>query len=671
MAIEILPARLANQIAAGEVVERPASVVKELVENSIDAGATRIDVDIEKGGSKLIRVRDNGGGISKADLQLALSRHATSKIHSLDDLEAIMSLGFRGEALASISSVSRLTITSRPADQQEAWSAFAEGREMAVNVKPAAHPVGCTVEVVDLFFNTPARRKFLRTDKTEFGHIDELLRRIALSRFDITINLRHNGTQVRQYRRVPENGDPLRRVKAICGQKFVEHALRIDLHHHDMALTGWICTPAGARQQNDMQHCFVNQRMMKDKLINHAIRQGYEQSLAQDQYAAFVLYIDVDPHQVDVNVHPAKHEVRFHQARLVHDFIYQAIYDGLQQALFSEDHSVDPETGEVREAVTYQPRASATAKPNPYQQAVDAFPDYPGKREGSGGSQATLPRDTVSYHHDASDGSRSGRPSHGSGWPGRPSAPSSSPSKQATQAYQALMTPQSDAGADLGEATPARSTTLSHFDSVPATIDTASTVASTGQSGLGKVLAVVEQHYVLMSWGEGLWLADHHRLACWRHQGALQPALGEGLVTQPLLIPQRLSASEEECQRVIQYQALLGQFGIHIRPKGQQLMVMSVCQPLRQHNLQAFIPALLDCLGGLDPDQSHTDHSASMCSWLAKQLTVASDPVSLAQAVQTVSDIEQYWQGDALEKGRQRYFKRLDLTSVIEALQHD
>ncbi|OOE85652.1 DNA mismatch repair endonuclease MutL [Salinivibrio sharmensis] len=671
MAIEILPARLANQIAAGEVVERPASVVKELVENSIDAGATRIDVDIEKGGSKLIRVRDNGCGISKADLQLALSRHATSKIHSLDDLEAIMSLGFRGEALASVSSVSRLTITSRPADQQEAWSAFAEGREMAVNVKPAAHPVGCTVEVVDLFFNTPARRKFLRTDKTEFGHIDELLRRIALSRFDISINLRHNGTQVRQYRRVPENGDPLRRVKAICGQKFVDHALRIDLHHHDMVLSGWICTPEGARQQNDMQHCFVNQRMMKDKLINHAIRQGYEQSLARDQYAAFVLYIDVDPHQVDVNVHPAKHEVRFHQARLVHDFIYQAIYDGLQQAALSAENGVDPDTGEIREAVTYQPRASATAKPNPYQQAVDAFPDYPGKREGGGSPLTTSSRDTASYKRDASGGSRGGGPSHGSEWAGRPAAPSSSPSKQATQAYQALMTPQSDTGTDLSDAMQKRSTTLSHFDSVPATLDSASTTAGSGQSGLGKVLTVVEQHYVLMLWGEGLWLADHHQLECWRHLGALQPALDEGLITQPLLIPQRLSASAEECQRVTLYQALLGQFGLHIRPKGQQLMVMSVCQPLRQHNLQAFIPALLDFLGRLDPDQSHTDHSASMCSWLAKQLTVASDPVSLAQAVQTVSDIEQYWQGDALEKGRQRYFKRLDLTSVIEALQHD
>lgn len=206
MPIQVLPPQLANQIAAGEVVERPASVVKELVENSLDAGATRIDIDIERGGAKLIRIRDNGCGIKKDELALALARHATSKIATLDDLEAIISLGFRGEALASISSVARLTLTSRTAEQQEAWQAYAEGRDQEVTVKPAAHPVGTTLEVLDLFYNTPARRKFMRTEKTEFGHIDEIVRRIALARFDVTINLSHNGKAVRQYRAVPEGG---------------------------------------------------------------------------------------------------------------------------------------------------------------------------------------------------------------------------------------------------------------------------------------------------------------------------------------------------------------------------------------------------------------------------------------------------------------------------------
>ncbi|MDH6027600.1 DNA mismatch repair endonuclease MutL [Vibrio splendidus] len=332
MTIKILPARLANQIAAGEVVERPASVVKELVENSLDSGATRIDIDIEKGGAKMIRVRDNGKGIVKDELALALSRHATSKIHTLDDLEAIVSLGFRGEALASISSVARLTMTSRPATQDQAWAAYSEGRDMQVKLQPAAHPIGTSVEVLDLFFNTPARRKFLRTEKTEFTHIDELLKRIALSRFDVTINLRHNGKMIRQYRAAKTQVQAEKRIAAVCGNPFVRHMLKIELEHQGLKLHGWITTPEGARQQSDLQYCYVNGRMMRDKLINHAIRQSYETSLRPDQFATYVLFIELDPHQVDVNVHPAKHEVRFHQARLVHDFIYQALSDGLAQS---------------------------------------------------------------------------------------------------------------------------------------------------------------------------------------------------------------------------------------------------------------------------------------------------------------------------------------------------
>ncbi|MGL5498833.1 MAG: DNA mismatch repair endonuclease MutL, partial [Aeromonas sobria] len=216
MPIRILPPILANQIAAGEVVERPSSVVKELVENSLDAGADRVEIDIDKGGAKLIRIRDNGCGVAKEELVLALSRHATSKVATLDDLEGINSLGFRGEALASISSVSRLTFTSRTAEQSEAWQAEAQGREMSVTIKPAAHPVGTTVEVVDLFFNTPARRKFMRSEKTEFAHIDELVRRIALSRFDVTLILRHNGKVVRQYKAANTVTEQERRLAAVC-----------------------------------------------------------------------------------------------------------------------------------------------------------------------------------------------------------------------------------------------------------------------------------------------------------------------------------------------------------------------------------------------------------------------------------------------------------------------
>ncbi|MEZ8867674.1 DNA mismatch repair endonuclease MutL [Vibrio splendidus] len=403
MTIKILPARLANQIAAGEVVERPASVVKELVENSLDSGATRIDIDIEKGGAKMIRVRDNGKGIVKDELALALSRHATSKIHTLDDLEAIVSLGFRGEALASISSVARLTMTSRPATQDQAWAAHSEGRDMQVKLQPAAHPIGTSVEVLDLFFNTPARRKFLRTEKTEFTHIDELLKRIALSRFDVTINLRHNGKMIRQYRAAKTQVQAEKRIAAVCGNPFVRHMLKIELEHQGLKLHGWITTPEGARQQSDLQYCYVNGRMMRDKLINHAIRQSYETSLRPDQFATYVLFIELDPHQVDVNVHPAKHEVRFHQARLVHDFIYQALSDGLaqskqidaapiKQSAFHQSevihHQQDSSNSGIGEVASFsEPESSMPSRSDQTQvsdserHAIEQTPAYPRKAE--------------------------------------------------------------------------------------------------------------------------------------------------------------------------------------------------------------------------------------------------------------------------------------------------
>lgn len=348
MPIQILPPQLANQIAAGEVVERPASVVKELVENSLDAGASQIDIDIEKGGSKLIRVRDNGSGIAEQELVLALSRHATSKISNLDDLEAICSLGFRGEALASISSVSRLTLTSRTAAQAAAWQANAAGRDMQVDVRPAAHPVGTSIEVLDLFFNTPARRKFLRTDKTEFGHIDELVKRLALSRYDINWQLSHNGQSVRRLKAATTDEQRQKRVATLCGRAFAEHAAFIENQYGDLRIWGWLVQPDACSAQLQCQYSYVNGRMMRDKLLNHAIRQAYGDSLLPEQQPAFVLYLELDPRQVDVNVHPAKHEVRFHQARLVHDFVVSALSDALIQ-LTATPRAQTEKTQEVQE----------------------------------------------------------------------------------------------------------------------------------------------------------------------------------------------------------------------------------------------------------------------------------------------------------------------------------
>ncbi|MDU0353619.1 DNA mismatch repair endonuclease MutL [Paraglaciecola aquimarina] len=337
MSIQILPARLANQIAAGEVVERPSSVVKELVENSLDSAATSIEIEIEKGGHKRILIRDNGSGIASDELALALSRHATSKITCLDDLEAIHSLGFRGEALASISSVARLTLTSKPEKQQQAWQAHCEGRDMQVQVNPVAHPAGTSVDVADLFFNTPARRKFLKTEKTEFAHIDEVVRRIALSRFDVSFSLKHNGKVVRKYPAISASGNKIKRLTAICGKGFTDACLEINSQYQKFELHGWMLPPTELASGHEFQYVYVNGRMMRDKLINHAIRQAFEGIDNAEFRPGYVLYLSIEHDQVDVNVHPAKHEVRFHQARLVHDFIFRALSDVLKQYLQNEN----------------------------------------------------------------------------------------------------------------------------------------------------------------------------------------------------------------------------------------------------------------------------------------------------------------------------------------------
>ena len=328
MPIQLLSPQLANQIAAGEVVERPASVVKELLENSLDAGATKIEVDIEKGGHKRIRIKDNGSGIVKSELQLALSRHATSKITTLDDLEQILSLGFRGEALASISSVSRLTLTSRTESQGEAWQAYCEGREMAVNIQPAAHPVGTTIDVADLFYNTPARRKFLRTEKTEFQHIEEVIKRIALSYPKVSFVLKHNDKVAKRFI-ADKAGSLATRIGAVVGQKFVQNAVHISTEYEGLHIDAWLGNEAMLRSSNDCQFSFVNGRGMRDKLIMHAIRQAYESVWGVVEQPSFVVYLTVNPKDVDVNVHPAKHEVRFQQGRLVHDFICKTVSDAL------------------------------------------------------------------------------------------------------------------------------------------------------------------------------------------------------------------------------------------------------------------------------------------------------------------------------------------------------
>jgi DNA mismatch repair protein MutL len=324
--IQTLPSHLINQIAAGEVVERPASVVKELVENSLDAGAGAVTIEVEAGGSRMIRVSDDGCGIGRDQLASALSRHATSKISSLEDLENIDSLGFRGEALPSIASVSRLSLTSRLQDADRAWKL--QAREDAEPL-PDPFSQGTRVEVLELFYNVPARKKFLRTEQTEYRHIENLFKNLALSHPAVAFKLVHNHKVVYQLPSVRNLDDQRRRLASLCGKAFAESLVEIDIASDDLRLQGWVALPTFNRSQADMQYFFVNQRTVRDKLINHAVRQAYHDVLFHGRHPAYVLSLSMDARELDVNVHPQKHEVRFRNSRRVHDFLFRSLHQAL------------------------------------------------------------------------------------------------------------------------------------------------------------------------------------------------------------------------------------------------------------------------------------------------------------------------------------------------------
>ncbi|WP_210473937.1 DNA mismatch repair endonuclease MutL [Vibrio crassostreae] len=716
MTIKILPARLANQIAAGEVVERPASVVKELVENSLDSGATRIDIDIEKGGAKMIRVRDNGKGIVKDELALALSRHATSKIHTLDDLEAIVSLGFRGEALASISSVARLTMTSRPATQDQAWAAHSEGRDMQVKLQPAAHPIGTSVEVLDLFFNTPARRKFLRTEKTEFTHIDELLKRIALSRFDVTINLRHNGKMIRQYRAAKTQVQAEKRIAAVCGNPFVRHMLKIELEHQGLKLHGWITTPEGARQQSDLQYCYVNGRMMRDKLINHAIRQSYETSLRPDQFATYVLFIELDPHQVDVNVHPAKHEVRFHQARLVHDFIYQALSDGLAQSKQIDAAPINQSAFHQSEAPNYQqdssvpeaeettsfsaPERNAPAHSEQSQvservrHAIEQTPAYPRKAESEqaynqpqhcvndGGQRYSSPANRSS----SPSGGSSARETSFTGSPrqewieSRPEPKKEkeshqhhaepAPSKREVKAYKELLkTPDFDE--HTVDLTPPQEQVAqtAPTEAKPAQQNPVNSKLRAPVTDLGKAVSIVERQYLVMGNKNGCVLVSLVKAELLRVVGQLDTR-GGALKSQPLLVPLSIKLGSELVEVAKELSPTLALLGIELKARNSEaVMVMGVPSPLRQQNLQILIPDLLSYAASINAQSAvkqSNDILPSLVNWIGIQTAQVKSDYTLSEAVQLVGELEQLWHG-LLPLDDPEFVNPIDFSATIAA----
>ena len=571
MSIKILPPQLANQIAAGEVVERPASVIKELVENSLDAGATRVDIEIDKGGSKLIKIQDNGSGIPKDQLNLALSRHATSKLATLDDLDAILSFGFRGEALASISSVSRLTLTSRTAEQAEAWQAYAEGSDMAVKVIPAAHPVGSTVEAVDLFFNTPARRRFLKSDKTEFTHIDEWLKRIALVRRDIHFTLQHNGKMVRHYRPAKNEQQYLQRLAQISGKQFAEQALAVDCQHNGLQLTGYIQSPYFEASSSDTQYFYVNGRLVRDRLVNHAVRQAFAQQLEGIQ-VGYVLMLNLDPHQVDVNVHPAKHEVRFHESRYVHDFILQALQSALLQA---EQLPLDSEAGSLgNERKGGEQYDTEAIKPRPNELPVH---HEQGKASLSWSapiaSAGVHERAAVTYHGDNSN--RGGRTDSYR-------APEL-PSQAAINNYAQLMT---TPNARVLEDKPVQGKAM------PAVL-------------AGKFWVVTE--------ADELRLISFSIVADEVARSQISRKLSSGLVGQPLLMPVSIKVDDDWQDTIAQRELLIRKLGIELTIRLGQLIIKKVPPYLRQSQLANVIPEFLQWIRFEEPADE------AITNWLVTQ----------------------------------------------------
>jgi len=535
--IHLLSPRLANQIAAGEVVERPASVVKELVENALDAGAGRVDVEIEQGGVKLIRVRDDGSGIEEEDLPLALSRHATSKITSLDDLEAVASLGFRGEALASISSVSRLTLTSRTESQEAASRVEVEGREMDARISPAAHPVGTTVEVRDLFFNTPARRKFLRTEKTEFNHVDECIRRQALSRFDAGFTLRHNQRVVQSLRPAESPLDRERRIGALCGQQFIDNAVVIDAEATGLRLWGWVALPTFSRSQADLQYFFVNGRVIRDKLVAHAVRQAYRDVLYNNRHPAFVLYLEVDPATVDVNVHPTKHEVRFRDGRLVHDFIFRTLHRALAD--------VRPDD-QLRGAVAQSFGREAATQPGAVESGGAANPQPEG--------WSYPPRESAHHGSQAPSG-------YGADRPAMPQQEWRASDQMAF--YQSL-----NAGGGVTAESQRGAIGLAEVQATPP-------ADSEEEPPLGYAIAQLHGIYILAQSRSGLIVVDmhaaHERITYERMKRALAE---QDLKSQPLLVPVSLAVSQKEAALTETHGEGLQQLGLQIERIGPETLAV-------------------------------------------------------------------------------------------------
>ena len=545
-------------------------MIKELLENSIDAGASQIDIEVEQAGIKLMRVRDNASGIFKDDLALALSRHATSKVHDVEDLEGISSLGFRGEALASISSVSRLSLSSSQDESGQGWIVSVEGKEMEAEVRPIAHGKGSSVEVRDLFFNTPARRKFLRTEKTEFNHIEEAVKRLALRHFNVGFQLRHNQKSVLNLKPAASQLEKERRVAMICGSDLIKNVVAVDVKHNDMHLYGWMGEPSYSRSQAVNQYFYVNGRIVRDKVVSHAVRQAYKDVLYQNRHPVYILYLDLDPRAVDVNVHPTKHEVRFRESRQVHDFLYRSLHRVI----------ADIRPGDGATAVSNNSenaRVESASSPHQEQQVQIRPPDTPSQKVLGLASSAP----SISQH---------GQRFSSSNAPGFTEKSQSASVAEQLSSYKSLvgdeisMASESSASGDESEVPP-----------------------------LGYAIAQLHGIYILAQNREGLIIVDmhaaHERISYERLKESFHSG---GVVSQPLLVPITVHLSKREVECVEHHQEVFQSLGLRLESMGpESIVIRQLPALLRDADTEALVrDTIADLLehGSTSRTEDFTNH---------------------------------------------------------------
>ena len=564
--IHTLNPALANQIAAGEVIERPASVVKELLENSIDAGATELIIRVEQGGSTLIEIMDNGRGIHAEDLPLAVMRHATSKIQTAEDLHAIVSLGFRGEALASIAAVSRLTLTSSQADDGIGYQVEVNGTAFDhQEIQAVAAPKGTHIRVQDLFFNVPARRKFLKKPGTEFGHIEEIVRRLALTHFDIRFVLEHNQS-IKLNLPIADSGElRFQRVQQLLGRAFTENAYWMDADSINMRLTGWLGHPSDARAQADLQYVYVNGRIVKDKTISHALRMAYDGILHGHQHAGYLLFLEVDPENIDVNVHPTKHEIRFLNQREVHEFVRHYAKETLSQfQTATADLSDAMKVAENQALMSVQPRYQ-----EPLQLHRRVEPEQAGEQAPSDVLTDFSSNQPQGVHYSA-------QPSRYQG------------SQQLNNALQSYLAPLRDTSSAVDQAQ-----SLADFTVQSPKVD---------EHPLGIAIAQLHGIYVLAQNTEGLIIVDmhaaHERILLQQMKSAWDKP--EFWTSQQLLIPKVINITRMQAMRVEELKDQLARLGLEIDQYGdEQVIVRGVPAILHKANFEALVPELLN---DLDPN---------------------------------------------------------------------